>query len=646
MRDLISNIFMKETTLIHQHRAKWLMVAVLLLAAVFRLVALQDMPPGLSQDEVLNAGMPAFILQGNVVLFFRQGYGHEPLFHYLTVPFYWFLGENYLQVRLPSVFLGLLLVAATMRWAKREFGALTAVVAGLGLAVSWWSVIFSRVGIRPIMMPLFWVGAAWFWQKRPWLAGLLLGLSLYTYTGAQVVFVWPLLMGAGWLILSNNRRERRMAVRQNGAILAAAGLAALPLYLTLLADPTLLQRVSQLDGPLAVLRAGDGRPLLQATLATLGVFSFTGDPRWTYMLPGRPLFDPLTALFFYAGVVIAFLRIRQQPKYVLLLAWLLVGLLPSMLTPQAPSAIRMIGALPPVFVLIGLSVAVIGRRSRNTDNGIRMMIYGLLLFLLLLNIGRTIQVGRAWSTAVETRLNHYQTTLLEIVRHWQADPVSRVVVTDTFFEPIDAESLARNGGAEMAARWQQAGSNAAGAIVFPAGKEDGRLYVPEYVPLPSMLQTAAGISPEPDWRSQTNPAFAVYTLPAALNPPPLAETVTFGEMITLKGYKILPWEEGQPLPLLTYWQVEKPLPWNLTLFAHLLDESNELAAQFDGFDAAPATLQPGDSFMQLHLIPVPEVFHTGTVQIGLYTPHDNKRLTHLGETLDVVIIPLTLKQNH
>ncbi|MEZ4590131.1 MAG: hypothetical protein R3D55_03170 [Chloroflexota bacterium] len=58
----------------------------LLLAAFFRLWLLSDVPPGLAQDEVLDAGMPAYILAGNHAFFFRQGFGHEPLLPLLWHP--------------------------------------------------------------------------------------------------------------------------------------------------------------------------------------------------------------------------------------------------------------------------------------------------------------------------------------------------------------------------------------------------------------------------------------------------------------------------------------------------------------------------------------------------------------------------------
>lgn len=50
--------------------------AVLLLALVMRAVLLHDVPPGLAQDEVLNADVASFIRGGYHALFFREGYGH------------------------------------------------------------------------------------------------------------------------------------------------------------------------------------------------------------------------------------------------------------------------------------------------------------------------------------------------------------------------------------------------------------------------------------------------------------------------------------------------------------------------------------------------------------------------------------------
>ncbi len=600
--------------------------AVLLLAALFRLLLLPDVPPGLAQDEVLNADIATFIRQGQHAFFFREGYGHEPLYHYWAVPFQILFGDNVLSIRLPAVYLGLMLIALVLRWARREFGAVTAVAAGIAIAVSWPPIIFSRIGIRPILEPVLLVAAAWFW-RRPWLAGLFLGLSLYSYTGARVIFLIPLLVGVLQFFLAGDGQMRRRVVRATAVILFTALIIYAPMQFTLQADPSLQQRVDQLAGPLDALLQGDIAPIWRSTRATLGVFSFTGDPRWTYTLPGRPLFDPVTAVLFYAGLLIA-LRNWREPRYHLILIWLGVTMLPSAITPQAPSIIRLIGALPVIYLLPGIAIAAGVKRlpqSRHWQTAV-----GLLLGLILLgNAARTVNNGFIqWPQALETRLK-YQTVLLDIARHWQANPSARLVVADGFFEPIDADSLRRDLGTDPGARWVQTGADVSGALVFPAGAgEDGRFYVPEYAPVPTDLLKIGGVAERPLFRSPSHPSFAVYALPAPPTPPIPIPPVTLDGAITLVGYQIATVEAERPLRLYTYWQVQAPLPADLTAFAHILAADGSVIAQHDGFDAAPATLLPGDWIIQRHLIPLSANLtdEPVTLQVGLYRRSSGQRL--------------------
>jgi hypothetical protein len=613
--------------------------AVLLLAALFRLVALLDVPPGLAQDEVLDADIAAFIRGGYHAFFFRDGYGHEPLYHYLAAPFAPLVGDNMLAVRLPSVMLGLLLVALAMRWAKREFGSHTAVLTGLFLAISWWPIVFSRLGIRPILLPLLLLLAVWFW-RRPLLVGLFLGLSFYSYTAARLIFLLPLGFALGQR-LAGQRNIGSMAWWRWLAIsLGLFMLVAAPMQITLWRDPSLQQRVDQLAGPIEALRQGNVGPIWETTRATLGVFSFTGDPRWTYTLPNRPLFDGVTAVFFYLGLGLALWRWRDE-RMALLLVWLAVGLIPSAVTPQAPSTVRLVGVMPVVYLLPGLALAwlwqrvgagewELGARGRGLGSGRGLFL--IFLFALLVGNGvRTVRDGFVlWPQARETRLDHYQTVLLDMGRYLQANPTDAPVVADSFFEPIDHDSLRRSLGEALAARWVQTGAGLAGALVLPGGVADGRLLVPEYVPIPPDLLAAVGMAAEPLYRSDRFPSFAVYALPplpdTAVTPP----LVTFSEQISLLDYQILPSTPGEPVRLLTWWRVERPLPPDLAAFVHLLDAAGQLMTQHDGWDAAAAMLQPGDLVIQYHLLPWTAGLDPRAeyhMQLGLYQRETSMRLT-------------------
>lgn len=634
---------------------KWLILAtfILLVAAVFRLGALQRVPPGLAQDEILDADIALFIRGGENALFFRHGYGHEPLYHYWAAPFQPLFGDNILAIRLPSVFLGLLLVALTMGWARRGFGSAVALIAGAGLAIAWWPVIFSRIGIRPIMEPVILLLGLWFWPlehsvvdrrgiRRAALAGVFLGISIYTYTAARIILLIPLLLLVVMTIQvwgtrkSGDRQERlRAQIAYAGVVLLAGVIVCLPLAVTLRANPDLQQRLEQLEGPLTALQAGDAVPVLKTTVATLGVFSFTGDPRWTYSLPNRPLFDPLTAVLFYVGLVIALWRWRE-PRYAILTIWLFIGLLPSALSPDAPSTVRLVGIMPVVYLLPGLGINAsfvwAERHSQGLENWRRFVLMGTASLILILGINtwRTIRDGFIhWPQNVETRLR-YQSVLSDIGRYWREEPSDNsLVVADGFFEPIDADSLRRAIGMEPHARWIQTGAGLSGGMVWPLGRPTD-LFVPEYAPLNPDLIDLIGMGQQPLFRSSGTPSFAVYRLPEV----PEFETVridpVFGldqPLITLRGVTE-PVSDGSRLALASLWVVEKELPTNIALFAHLVNEDGVIIAQYDGLDVAASTLLPGDVFVQRHELNIPEPLSSGTykLRIGLYDRRDNQRL--------------------
>ncbi|MFZ0545438.1 MAG: glycosyltransferase family 39 protein [Candidatus Promineifilaceae bacterium] len=629
---------------------------ILVVTAVFRLVNLQDLPPGLARDETLNADIASFILQGRHALFFREGYGHEPLYHYLGAVAQSLFGDNYLAIRLPSVYLGLLLVAAVMTFVRRlcrkPGSLLVASLAGLFLAVSWWPIIFSRVGLRPILEPLLLVGAFYFWERRPYLAGLLLGLATYSYTAARVVLVIPLLMLVYLLLLRNSLKVGRERLKAAVIIGVVTLIVYAPLGLTLRADPTLQERVNQLDGPLEAARSGDFTPIIQSTIATLGVFTFTGDPLSSYTLPGVPLFGLLMGVLFYGGLLLCLSRIGQDARYGLLLIWLGTTLLPSAAAPDAPSLIRLIGAMPVVYLLPALAVGwlygwIVGRfeDAGRQWAGFSPVAIGSAVFLVILlavNLWPTVNNDfEQWAALTDTR-EKYQSVWLDISRHWRdegEETVQSLVVADSWYEPVKADSLRRDYGDVLASRWVRQGR----AVIFPA-EQSAYLYVPEFAaPLPLLFEKA-GLG-APVYRSETYPSFAVYPLHGLESPleNQTAENFMIPETAET-GLILLGWEtqwtaETAELNLLTYWQVESGLPQDTTIFVHLQDDQGQTLAQSDTLDAAPLTMQPGDQFLELQTIKVEDLSASGSWVLGLYDLQSGLRWQRGGgEPADAVML--------
>jgi 4-amino-4-deoxy-L-arabinose transferase-like glycosyltransferase len=220
------------------------MVGVLLIAAFLRLYGLNNgSPPGLEHDEVAHWLINQEILDGNHTLYFSGAYGHEAGYHYLQSAFMVLLGDNALALRLPSAFLGLLVVAVSFALARRLFGLKAAVLSSSLLAVLFWPVFYSRLGLRAISLPLLSGLSAYFWwkgwgyrsaddrltdeQKKRleaksssqsesskrvlWyfaLAGLLAGLSFYTYMASRVLPILYLLF-ALYLVLLHREDFRK-----------------------------------------------------------------------------------------------------------------------------------------------------------------------------------------------------------------------------------------------------------------------------------------------------------------------------------------------------------------------------------------------------------------------------------------------------
>jgi 4-amino-4-deoxy-L-arabinose transferase-like glycosyltransferase len=168
---------------------RWLpILLILLLAALLRLVALPGVPPGLQHDEVIHGHDAVTVLLGYQPLYFTSNAGNEPLFIYLMSLTVGLFGHNAWGIRFAAVICGLLTVLFTALWIRRAYNDRTALIASALMAVSFWPIFLSRVGLRAASVPMMAALSAWLLfealhrQRRRWfiVAGVALGVSLYT----------------------------------------------------------------------------------------------------------------------------------------------------------------------------------------------------------------------------------------------------------------------------------------------------------------------------------------------------------------------------------------------------------------------------------------------------------------------------------
>ncbi len=372
--------------------------AILLLAACLRLYRLDALPPGLHYDEAFKGVVARQILAGaDRSLFFRENFTEEPMMMYATALAFAFIGETPWAIRLVSALAGIATIAALYALARALFRSRAlALLAAFGLAILYWHVNFSRLGMEPILTPLMLTLAMGFLirslreplaHQRPGaavggrrslvgfaLAGVFLGATQYTYKAALFV---PVLVAA-WLGVETLADQTFWTRHGRGLVICAlvAVLVFAPLGLYFAAHPG-----EFLERPSTVTATTSAASIAENALKVAGMFFVRGDENPRSNLPGRPTLDPFLALGFVAGLVACVARIHRTEARLLLL-WLGVMTLPSVLTDYAPHFGRSIGATPAIALVVaygfGAILQTLERRLPAADRR-RVAAYCLLL---------------------------------------------------------------------------------------------------------------------------------------------------------------------------------------------------------------------------------------------------------------------------
>ncbi len=648
----------KSTSARRPGATRWVLTAILMLAAWMRLWRLATMPRGLSQDEIVNASLSLDLWEGPNVPFLRGGFGHEPLFHHIQGAALKAFGDNVIGIRMPAAFVGLLLTAATYAVVAAMLNRISGLTAAAGMAISWWPLIYSRIGIRAISLPFVLVlaiGCGWRGmrsRRRPSIlaSGVLLGLAFYTYSAA-----WMVLGLAGSWLAYGLLFHRSWLGRNWRPILGLGMIAmtvALPLVIYLIRRPELGERFEQLGGPLSALMRGEVAPILRSIFATLGMISVSLDGRWTYGVPGRPTFWIVGQLLFYLGLVRCGMRFKH-PAYGLLGIWLVVMLVPSMVTPDAPSSIRAIGALPAVCGVLGVGASLLSGWTYRLKGNFEVVIHLLLVASGLVELGLTYAAMVTWSAHPEVYWL-YKTHFYEIAQFLDAPPenaplpVEASVVFESWVDPIDVDGVRRNLARDTRApRWTQRGD----AFVWPAGSSQFVIAVPVFTAvgeevwdlyMTDATQVATGAYRMPNGK----PAVVFYlasrapaypdTLASAGELPayvpgqeadgPVRRPVDFGGKVKFHGYDMISMGE-ESVSILTVWETASEPLTPLKIFIHLLDQDGELVSQYDGLDVWLPATSLGDAFVQFHILPYAEGCEDRCVlQLGLYDPYTLDRV--------------------
>ncbi|HZY42132.1 MAG TPA: glycosyltransferase family 39 protein [Anaerolineae bacterium] len=690
-------------------RPRWewpLVSAILLIAFALRVLALNDVPPGLHHDEVIIGQVAKDILRGNLAIYFTAGYGHEPLYHYLVAGLFAVLGASAFALRLTSAFVAIVGLAVAYRFVRRLFSPAVAVGMLAWMSISLWPVFFARVGLRGITLPLLTMLTAYFLWKAVHtsrithyvVAGALLGLTLYTYQASRVfpaifaVFFIYLAVTHSSLVTRYSSFFRRVIAFFATALIIAAPLI---IYLTVI-NPNAEERVADLSGPLNELRAGNPSEVIRSTLNTLGMFTITGDAVPIYNVSERPVFpEPIGAALFYLGFLICTWRLRQ-PAYAFMLIWFFISLVPAMVTPFSPNFVRTLAVWPVPFVFAGVAMVEVGqlvnrligqsvnwsigrsgaqsKRHLVTLSPSHLVTIALTLVLAFNAVLTYRDYFLDWPHGDYVRF-WQQATWTQVARALNADPASSLVAASGLsihdFDPQTFDLLGVR--SDVKVKWFDCRQ----AVLYPRGL-DQRVYrylSPPYFACDADLRSTylPGLTTvlQPRWPDTQD---VIFTLDQFKRPYTLAELVLprIKQPAVYVGAESFdpanPSTDLQPftgrdlgglifygttfsqthvmrggwLYLDTFWQMLRAIDPPLKIFIHVTAPDGKIVAQWDDLGVNIGTLETGDFFIQRHRLQLPADLPPGPYRVSLGMYHPDSDQRLIAQLADRTVDSIVL----
>ncbi len=358
-------------------------VAVILtVGAGLRFWHLGQSPPGLNQDEAMNAwnarcllktGMDEAGRRWPIFYFTTTGQNPTPLYAYLVIPTQAMLGMSVVSSRLPAAVIGVATIGLTFLVGRRLFGDAAGLVAAAVLAISPWHVQQSRWGheaaITPflVLLPVALALAAKLpldgVVRRPrvgvaLLAGLMGGVCCYGYYAVRLFM--PLLAIAAIAVSPRAWREfARSSDGRRGLAAAALGFAVTfgPLVWTHLFDPEISRRGAQTH----VWAPDDGWMTRARKMATrypghFGLdFLFVNGDHFPIQSTGGGNFPLIVAPLMLAGAAVCLRDWRTSGALRFLAVWLLLYPIADCIgRHQSMHALRSLPGLPALALLAGV----------------------------------------------------------------------------------------------------------------------------------------------------------------------------------------------------------------------------------------------------------------------------------------------------
>lgn len=338
---------------------------VLLTGYWLRTTALEQYPPGVSNDEAKNLIDSVYIAQTGRTPFYEDEGRPEPINRIVAAIGSILYGNSVWAFRLTSAFWGLLTLASAY-WATTQCffdrspstRKLAGLFATIALTVALGHITVTRSLYRAVPLPFFTLLAIGFtarglrnyhWRDFVWI-GVFLALGIYTYTSGFIVPV--IFIPLGIILFLFHRHEWQKWLPRlilTGAVLAI--LTSPVIYLLLTQPSAVLARASDV--------AGQGNADFSRKLELMiGQFFTVGDENPQYNVANAPVIAQLFIPFFFIGLLSLILRIRQ-PSSIIIGGLLFLNTIPVLLTDEITHGLRIYSEFAIVPIVMGASIVFI-----------------------------------------------------------------------------------------------------------------------------------------------------------------------------------------------------------------------------------------------------------------------------------------------
>ncbi|MDO8671462.1 MAG: glycosyltransferase family 39 protein [Dehalococcoidia bacterium] len=624
---------------------KMLLVLIVIGVAVFlRTYRLDTLPPGLFYDEASNGLDVLDILNGKLSIFFERNYGREPLFIYFQAFSAYLLGPNPFALRLTSAVVGVVTIVAIYVAAKRWFGYRVGLISMTLMTVSFWHVDLSRIGFRAITAPLFLILSlltleqALQSRRRRYflLSGVILGILHYTYISARLSV--PLILAILLVQFALDRQILRGQVPSLALFFAAAFITVLPLGAYFWSHPSVfLERVElvSLAGNLPA-TAVKVPTFEENLLANAGMFFLAGDSNWRHNLSGRPVFDPVLGALFLVGIGWALLNVHRkrgpnrledqtEPSLggrrvthllpIWLILWLIVMMIPGIMSLESPNYLRLVGTAPAVFILAALGVVGVWEAISQRFGRSARIAVGLSISILIAWEGHATFDAYFDNWAKQSQVYwSFDTNLAEAAQFLNKLDRGKTEHSLVYFYVDRFPTIKFLANQYADGNWLREDTS---FVPIPDSSERDAYYVIAHSAVPGVLPhhfPDIPIFAQPLAPNEA-PAFTVYRVPAAtigsLLRPQRSLGIKFGSLIELLGASddgaasSSGYMAGKSYYVSLLWRMLDDNSNQYSLFVHSVDEKGHIWSQQDAIGFSQGGWRKGDLIYSRHEIIVP-----------------------------------------